>query len=141
MTLAITLFVLRLLSAGVLLAFFGYIVWTMRRDLNFTIRQAQSAQQIGGALLLMDGSQKRFALRGVTSIGRLPSNSVVIDEAYVSAEHALITRRGSQWWLEDLGSRNGLILNDFAVEAATRISDGDMITIGDTHLKLILENK
>jgi pSer/pThr/pTyr-binding forkhead associated (FHA) protein len=44
--------------------------------------------------------------------------------------------RGQQWWLEDLNSRNGTLLNDVPLHEATVVSPGDIITIGSTHLKI-----
>ena len=76
-----------------------------------------------------------FPLSSVTSLGRSGGNTIVIDDSYASSEHALITLRGEQWWLEDLGSRNGTSLNDLPVNEAIVLSQGDIITIGDTQLK------
>lgn len=76
-----------------------------------------------------------FPLAPVTSMGRSNGNTIVIDDGYASAEHALVTLRGEQWWLEDLGSRNGTLLNNLPVNEPVVLSTGDLITIGDTQLK------
>ena len=78
----------------------------------------------------------QYALRPVTSIGRASNNTVMLDDHYASNEHALITLRGGHWWVEDLGSRNGMLLNDLPLQDATVISSGDIITIGSTKLKI-----
>lgn len=138
-----TLFILRLLSATLLLAFLGLLVWFVRSEL----RRGSGASarwrtsQAGGALVLASvngGDDVRFGLRPVTSIGRLPSNTVVIEEAYVSAEHALLSYRDAQWWLEDLGSRNGTLLNGLSVTEPMMAHDSDIIAIGATRLRLEL---
>jgi pSer/pThr/pTyr-binding forkhead associated (FHA) protein len=74
----------------------------------------------------------------ITSIGRAASNNIVLPDGFASAEHALITRRQGQWWLEDQGSRNGTLLNDVVLEGTAVISSGDLIAVGGTILKLEL---
>ena len=138
------LFVLRLLSATLLLSFLGLLVWFVRGELRSSRSVARRSKTATDALELVadDGTvSTRYLLRSVTSIGRLPSNTVVIPESYVSAEHALLTRRGDQWWLEDLGSRNGTLLNSTPVAEPIAVQDGDIISIGDTHLRLTLTNE
>lgn len=141
---AIILLLLRLLSAALLLAFLGLIAWLIYQDLRLTTAAvADQARQLGRLRVVsseVDGLQPDavYPLRVVTSIGRANSNTVVLEDSYASSEHALITRRGEVWWLEDLGSRNGLLLNGFPVDEATAVSSGDIITIGSTKLKIEL---
>lgn len=143
MSAPVVLFLLRLLSAALLLAFLVALVWLVRRDLQQATPAGAQSQRAGTALLLgADGAvTSRFALRAVTSIGRIPGNTIVLDAGYVSAEHALLTLRDGRWWLEDLQSRNGTRLNNTRVTGVTRVSDGDIIAIGDTHLKLELPHE
>jgi pSer/pThr/pTyr-binding forkhead associated (FHA) protein len=72
-------------------------------------------------------------------IGRASSNTVVVEDDYVSSEHALLSLRGSQWWLEDLNSRNGTLLNDIALDSPAVVTVGDVVTIGNTRFKLELK--
>ncbi|MEJ2750037.1 MAG: FHA domain-containing protein, partial [Anaerolineae bacterium] len=81
----------------------------------------------------------RYPLLPVTSIGRSSSNVIVLDDGYTSGQHSLIMRRGELWWLEDLGSRNGTLLNDAPLVETAVLSTGDIITIGNIKLKLELE--
>jgi hypothetical protein len=133
----ITLYILRLLSAALLLLFLGALVWFVRAGLRDSA-SAEMDYALSGALVLLGDNAQRIALRPVTSIGRSPGNTVVIDKSYVSAEHALLTRHNNQWWLEDLGSRNGTALNDVLITKPVAITTGDLITIGDMQLKLEL---
>ncbi|MFN2181963.1 MAG: FHA domain-containing protein, partial [Candidatus Promineifilaceae bacterium] len=64
------------------------------------------------------------------------NNTIVLEDAFVSAEHALLARRDAQWWLEDLNSRNGTLLNDLPLGESTVVSAGDVITIGSVQLKI-----
>ena len=75
----------------------------------------------------------------VTSIGRLPSNTITISDTYASSQHALVSWKEEQWWLEDRGSRNGTLLNETRIVDPTVVSAGDVIGIGHTKLRLELE--
>jgi pSer/pThr/pTyr-binding forkhead associated (FHA) protein len=72
----------------------------------------------------------------VTSIGRSPSNTVVIADTYASSQHALLAWREGHWWLEDRESRNGTRLNGELVEEPRLVSTGDVIRLGQTKLRL-----
>ena len=80
-----------------------------------------------------------FPLQPITSLGRAPSNTVPIVDTYASAQHALLTWRDGQWWLEDQGSRNGTLVNDLQVDGPTVVSSGDIIGVGRVSLKLELD--
>lgn len=58
------------------------------------------------------------------TIGRLPDNTVYIDNPAVSGHHARITKEGGQYFLEDLGSTNHTYVNG---QPITRVAlkDGD----------------
>jgi pSer/pThr/pTyr-binding forkhead associated (FHA) protein len=68
-------------------------------------------------------------------IGRDPSNQVVIpDDTFTSRHHAWITFEDSDFWLEDLGSTNGTLLNGHPVVKRQVLSAGDKIRVGHTEL-------
>lgn len=87
-----------------------------------------------GATTLPPG--QALPLRPITTVGRARTNDIVLDDAFVSAEHALLTRRNGAWYLRDRGSTNGTAVNDRRVSGEVRLSDGDVIAIGDVRLKL-----
>lgn len=63
------------------------------------------------------------------TIGRLPDNTVVIDNPAVSGRHARVGLEGERYFVQDLESLNGTVLNDrLIVKEALR--DGDVIQIG-----------
>lgn len=141
MTPVVLLFVLRLVTAALLLTFVGAIGWFLWRDLRVASDLVAEEQRVFGALVTIAGDDQegqRYPLYPVTSIGRSQGNTIVLTSNFVSAEHALLTRRGTQWWLEDLGSRNGTLLNQHPLTEATVVSNGDIIGIGETRLKLEL---
>jgi pSer/pThr/pTyr-binding forkhead associated (FHA) protein len=140
----IILLLLRLAGAAVLLAFFGLIGWYIYQDVGFaSAALAAQSQPLGGLIVVenpagLPAVGTRYPLLPVTSIGRSSSNVIVLDDGYTSGQHSLINRRGELWWLEDLGSRNGTLLNDALLAETAVLSAGDIITIGNIKLKLEL---
>ncbi len=64
-----------------------------------------------------------------TTIGRRASNMLVLDDLTVSGEHALLIVGQSDAIIQDLGSRNGTLLNGAPIARAL-LQDGDCIDIG-----------
>ncbi len=141
MNLAVILYGLRLLSASILLLFLVSIAWLVYKDLQFSAESIKQQRSFGHLRVLETengnlGIGTLLPLLSVTSIGRSPGNTIVIDDNYISNQHLLITYRGNQWWLEDLGSRNGTLLNDVPLGESIVISQGDVIGLGSTLLRL-----
>jgi pSer/pThr/pTyr-binding forkhead associated (FHA) protein len=65
----------------------------------------------------------------VITIGRAPSNHIVIDDPTVSAEHASLTKSPSGYRLKDLGSTNGTQVNGLSI-AEAELKDGAEIRFG-----------
>ncbi len=66
---------------------------------------------------------------GETAIGRAAENALVLDGDGVSRRHARIFGDGSGFQIEDLGSKNGTLVNGEKLTAARRLSPGDVVTI------------
>jgi len=73
--------------------------------------------------------------RGMHLLGRSPDVAVFVDDPGVSRHHSRITVGADGATLEDLGSKNGTILNDRRVTTAIALTDGDGIVLGATVLK------
>ena len=144
MTLPVVLLLLRWVSALALLGFLAMIAWLIYRDMETTADMLAQQGQTHGHLRVVATEQEQpavgtlYPLLPVTSIGRSAGNTIVLDDGYVSGEHALITHRGRHWWLEDLNSRNGTLLNETPLTETAVISSGDIIGIGSTRLKVEL---
>ncbi|MFN2104886.1 MAG: FHA domain-containing protein [Candidatus Promineifilaceae bacterium] len=136
------LLMLRLLSAVLLLCFLGAMAWLIYRDLRRAAAETAQDRISRGRLRVLASESSTaapgtiFPLLPVTRIGRSENNTIVLEDAFVSAEHALLARRDAQWWLEDLNSRNGTLLNDLPLGESTVVSAGDVITIGSVQLKI-----
>lgn len=95
------------------------------------------------AELVLDKTDQKFPVdcRWVR-IGRDPSNQIVLnDDRYTSRYHAWVTFDSNKFWLEDLGSTNGTMLNGGQVERRELLSSGDKIRIGETDLTFVLLNQ
>ncbi len=144
---ATLLLLLRLGSAAALLGFLGVLFWFLYTDIRLTRLESGGQPASYGALRVLANRTGKppvnsiLELAPITTIGRHSHNSIVLDDAYISGEHALLSWRDSQWWLEDLGSRNGTRLNDIDLTDPVVISAGDVISIGEVSFKLELPGK
>ena len=66
------------------------------------------------------------------SVGRDPTNDLVLESSAVSREHAAVTFQDGRWYLEDRGSFNGTYLNGTRVLPGTPLPlrHADRISIG-----------
>ena len=121
------------LHYGLLLLLY-YFVYKVFKALLAQLRE-KPAQRRAILLAVVAGSlpgwPPSFSLQGdAISIGRSARNDLVIDDGFVSAEHACIICRHDGVWLEDLESTNKTYLNGKAVRDAARLNEGDHIAIG-----------
>lgn len=65
----------------------------------------------------------------VTAAGRSTDSSVFLDDVTVSRKHAEFRRKGSEWFVHDLGSLNGTYVNRERVDVA-KLAPGDEVQIG-----------
>ena len=69
-----------------------------------------------------------------TIIGRHPGCDIVVDSGSVSRQHASIEMKDGGWWVEDLGSRNGTIVNGETLKEQHRLEAADEIGVCDERL-------
>jgi len=69
----------------------------------------------------------------ILTIGRDPSNDLVLPDAMVSRRHSVIEHRGSQFFLRDCTSANGSVVNGDRV-SERGLRDGDLVAIGSMRL-------
>jgi hypothetical protein len=140
----ITLAVLRILLALLLYGFLAALLIVLLRDLR-RVTGARTIPTPSGRLVVVEADDvdlaagTMFQLQEVTSLGRTPANTIVIDDRFASAQHALLAWREERWWLEDQGSKNGTTLNGEPVTQPTIVSAGDLIGVGRVVLRLEVE--
>ena len=76
---------------------------------------------------------RRIALQnGENLVGRDPAAAICLDVAGVSRRHARIVVDEDGALLEDLGSRNGTIVEEELLTSPVRLNDGDRVYVGST---------
>lgn len=86
--------------------------------------------------LRYQGSDIELPASGAFVIGRSSSCSLALDDALVSRRHASIERRADGLYVEDLDSRNGVLVNGLKIEGAKRLAHRDQVTVGAHDLVL-----
>jgi serine phosphatase RsbU (regulator of sigma subunit) len=66
--------------------------------------------------------------------GRSSNNDLVLADAAASREHFELHRRGDDYVIRDLGSRNGTFLNGLLIHQELKLRSGDEIQVGRTRL-------
>jgi hypothetical protein len=96
---------------------------------------APPAPEKKAVLVLGDGTN--VAVKpGVLSIGRSAESSVPLNDTNVSRRHAEIRSRGEgariEWFLSDVGSTNGTMLNGVKISGEQKLKNGDALMFGGT---------
>lgn len=98
--------------------------------------QAVSPEELGiepqAASVTVDGTQHQLD-KPVVVIGRSKECDIRVADANVSRRHAEIRQEGSTFWIVDLDSTNGVLVNGRALKRA-KLDDEDRITLGSTEL-------
>ena len=156
MSLEWSLLVLRLLAVAVLYTFLGIVIYMIWRDvqaaarsqpeINLVSESTDEAAVVAGRLWVVSTGEAHlhqgdtFTLQAHTILGRASDNHIVLPDSYVSSYHARLDQRNGEWWLTDLGSRNGTRLNDVPISKSVPLADGDVIGLGQLELRLVIED-
>jgi hypothetical protein len=140
------------LYAALRITFIASIYLFLFVVLRTTVRElAVAARDMGGderraagtGLIVLDAADSSLApgaalsLEPASSLGRVAGNTIVIDDPHTSARHAELRFARGQWWLRDLGSSNGTLLNDEPVRAVVGVRPGDVIQCGRVRFRLV----
>jgi len=82
---------------------------------------------------------ERFDLFGGLSIGRSGEADVRIDDRFASSVHCRLYSRGASYYVEDMNSTNGTVLNGSQLRGEAELHDLDSVKIGDTEFRLELD--
>jgi len=130
--------ILRIFMAVCLYVFIGLIIYVIWKDLSH-----QSALAVRKDLpFLTLHTIKPAEIRVFTIqksegfIGRDPGCNIHIDENTLSARHAKLSYHHNQWWVEDLNSTNGSLLNDHPLVQPSVLDSGDKLFCGQVGLTI-----
>ena len=139
------LFILRIVLVALIYLFLIQLIFVVRRDLIKVGSGAAAARGgattrkgVGGYLVVVKPGPMplrpghRIDLEPVTTIGRGPTNTIVLEDSRISSEHTRITFRDKLWWVEDVGSRNKTFLNGNQVPTGQSVParPGDLLVLG-----------
>jgi tetratricopeptide (TPR) repeat protein len=82
------------------------------------------------------GLEWSFKVPEIT-IGRGTENPVDFSDIAVSRQHARISQNGGFFYLADLGSNNGTLLNGDKIEKTEQLSSGDEVVVGARTLRFV----
>ena len=92
--------------------------------------------QLLGWLVPLKGSQRGelYTLAPRSIVGTDPTCQVVLNDSYMSSQHAEIKAEGGVWILRDMGSTNGTYVNDKRVDQHELV-DNDFVKFGQSLVK------
>src|SRR4051812_13186937 len=71
------------------------------------------------------------------TLGRAPTNNIVLKDDLCSREHAEVSLSDGRWHVRDLSSLNGTRLNGRRVEGDIELTPGDELDLGRTNLLFV----
>lgn len=77
------------------------------------------------------GKGREFVLKGNVRLGRETDNDIVLIDPKISRHHAAFEVSGGDCVVADLGSTNGVYVNDLRIDSPYRLEAGDRIKVGD----------
>ncbi|HMA26454.1 MAG: FHA domain-containing protein [Solirubrobacterales bacterium] len=140
------------LKFGFLAVLYLFLFWVTRmalRDLRGTASPGYETgyhEVLGGDqgatdafLVVQEGGGlpkgEHFDLFGGVSLGRSADADIRLDDRYASGFHARVFNRSGGYFVEDLNSTNGTLLNSRELHGEAELTPGDMIRIGDTEFR------
>ena len=141
------LLILRIALVAILYLAILQIVVVARRELRQVPAIAPGATRpadvVGHLLVLDKGSTslrigQRLDIEPITTIGRAPTNTIVLDSKYVSVVHVRIIYRDRSLWVEDAGATNKAKLDGQDVTQPVPVRPDNILQVGDVRLRFTL---
>jgi len=102
------------------------------------VEKPGGAEAVNAKFVLMDRDSVYPLKVGLNTVGRMPDNDVVLEDAYVSRRHcAVLVHVGDTCELHDVASKNGTFLNGRKIDGPTRLKTGDEIRMCNKHLVFV----
>lgn len=141
------LFTAKWLFIGLIYLALLVVLLAVRREMGLQVwSRVQTPSTAAGRLkVIKTGSDPHLrpgailALDNETTIGAAQDNRLTLADRFVSGRHAQLRWDGAEWWLEDLGSRNGTLVNGRPSPPHRQqpVAFGATLTIGDVVFELV----
>jgi hypothetical protein len=141
------LFALKWVFIGMVYLSLFVVLFAVRREMSLRLRRApRHAAAAPGRLKVTNPGQDTVVQLGDllpllhdTSLGSQQDNDLVLRDPFISGHHARLRWDGAFWWIEDLGSRNGTLLNGRQIPPMQpqMASLGATIGLGDMVFELL----
>lgn len=123
-----------------LVVFIYMFLWNTLKMIHADLKTDNKADRFCAALKVFEQgtvmlAKSAWKVEDTVTIGRGEENHIVINDTVVSHEHACIARQNNKYWLADLNSTNGTLLNDQPVTEEVLLQNGDIIRIGTVSFK------
>ncbi len=106
--------------------------------LRLLFAQRESRDDREAYLLIRDGrswgQMHRLQPGATIPVGRVATDGIVVRDDRCSRVHCEFYLQGTDWYVRDLGSRNGTKLNGEKIAIARPVNTGDIVRIGHTKL-------
>jgi pSer/pThr/pTyr-binding forkhead associated (FHA) protein len=137
----IILLVVRAALALSIYVFLGWALLTIWQDIRQQKKFSEEQQipEIRLAIHSGEDIQKHTYKGTEVVIGRDPSCECQLPSETISARHARFSFHHGQWWLEDMKSTNGTILNEDPLFTSVVVVPGDVIQCGDVQINILEE--
>jgi pSer/pThr/pTyr-binding forkhead associated (FHA) protein len=135
--------VLRLLLTFSLYIFMGWAFLTLWQDIKHQgiILSSRRVPPISLTIQFKErANHTRYFTQPEVTIGRDPGCDCPVDDDAISARHSRLSFHHNQWWLEDMRSTNGTLLNNERLSQPTVVMAGDKFTCGGTSIIISLVN-
>ena len=117
-------------------------VRTARPTLRAALQPEPSAQGEPPAKLTFETGPFARRVVGVpdstATVGRAPDNDIIIGDPATSGHHCRIELRQGVYWISDLGSTNGTLVNGEPI-IDKQLDHGDVISIGQNTIRFSLK--
>ena len=141
------------LKFGFLAVLFLFLLWVTRSSLKdlrgtatpgFETGYHEAAGEVDRSetdafLVVEEGgglkNGEHFDLFGGVSLGRSADADIRLDDRYASGIHARVFNRSGAYFVEDMNSTNGTLLNSRELHGEAELTPGDLIRIGDTEFR------
>jgi hypothetical protein len=136
MTPAFALLALRLVVALALYAFLGVLAYYLLKDFRAAVSPRSFAPEAHLEEIAGPNPGAAFSLVEFNLLGRAGDCTIRVPDKTISAHHGRLSFHASQWWLEDLGSRNGSSVNEVRVREPIVVTYGDRLGLGRVVFRL-----